>query len=191
MTDDAHRIAVGETGATGATGAPGATGDTGATGARGIPGPPGASGVPDYEAIPPGYQRVAKMLRKHPRWRGPTAGAVILWIVLLVGGGIVHINDARTTARVDAASKRGIAAIVRAHNAEACTLRIALGGFIRRATKSSTDATQSATVRQRAKESLPQLRFLYNGQVTQPRNLDCKALLRRIAAKHTVVGSGT
>lgn len=146
-----------------------------------VPTPEPEAPKPLPEDVPPGLGRFVDFLRSHPRLKAPSIVTIVAWIVLLVGGGILHLSDAHTSAKIDKSSKEGIAALQRIHNAEACTLRIVVGGIRDRSVKTSKDMTQTASARQRAKDSLPELKFILDGQVTSPPNVNCQVLLKKIA----------
>lgn len=187
MSDDAARGPTGETGATGTPGATGATGASGATGAtgatgqdggqqgeRGPAGPMGPAGpAATYEAVPPGYQHVAKFLRKHPSMRAPSMVTIVLWIVLVAGAGFLHLSDAHSNQ-----------ATAHAHNIEACSLRLYITGVRDRQLDSANDLTLSPSARARAAGSLVGLDTILAAQVTSPKNFDCTKLLKQIAQGH-------
>lgn len=107
--------------------------------------------------------------------------AIVAWIVLFVGGGLLHISDANTTHKIDAAAKAGEARVARIHNAEACTLRVLLNGLRTRALNASNDQAAGRESRKRARNSLPQYKFLLDGQITQPTNLNCAKFLKTLS----------
>lgn len=151
-------------------------GPTGRPGPQGPAGPQGAPGpaAPDKpeEPIPWGYRHIAAFLRSHPSFKRPGSVTIIVWLVIVCGFGFLHISDANSTAKVTAA-----------HNAEACTLRSLIDGLRDRAYSASIDQQATSASRKRARDSLPGYDVLLAGQVTQPRTLDCKALLAKLA-KH-------
>lgn len=154
----------------------GPAGETGATGATGAAGPPGAAAElteADYEKIPPGYQHVASFLRKHPRLKGPSMITIVLWIVLLVGGGILYISVTHAND-----------AVARVHNQSACTLRKFIAGARDRALATAADPSQSESARSRARQSIADSEVLIASQVTIPKTFDCTKLFKQIAQEH-------
>lgn len=158
MTDEEH------------IGATGPQGEPGPAGPQGEPGPPAP--VPLEEPVPFGYRHIAAFIRNHPSLKRPSSVTIVVLMAIVIGFGFLHFSDAAATRKVTAA-----------HNAEACTLRSLIDGLRGRAVQASVDQAASAASRKRALDSLPGYDTLLAGQVTQPRNLDCKVLLAKLAAK--------
>lgn len=157
-------------------------GPKGATGERGPAGPPGEPGhdapVPEEEQIPLGYRHIAAFLKAHPSFKRPSTVTIVLFMVLVFGAGFLHFSDAAATRKVE-----------QAHNASACTFRVFLSGLKSRAEKAAVDMTTSKSARDRAEQSLPQYQTLIDGQVTQPKTLDCPKLLKKLADQNKASAS--
>lgn len=134
------------------------------------PGPPEPDPIAD---VPPQYRWFARLLQRHPKWKGPTAGAIFLWILLLVGGGISVFTITRSQE-----------AVARVHNISACTLRSYLTGVRARQEQTAHDTTLSAPARKRALSSISGIDTLLGSQVTTPENFNCTKLLADLAKHH-------
>lgn len=126
--------------------------------------------APAEREVPVGFGWVVELVRRHPKWKGPTTGAIVLWLVLLVGGGISVFTITKSQE-----------AVARVHNISACTLRSYLTSVRTRQQATADDTTLSAPARKRARDSLKGIDVLIGSQVTTPKNFDCPKLLRELA----------
>lgn len=155
----------------------GTPGEKGARGEQGPAGPQGPAGqAPPVEPVPPGYQKAAAFLRDHPGLRGPSMVTIVLWLVILVGGGIYLLSVSRAQD-----------AVAHVHNISACTLRSYLTSVRTRQEQTAHDKTLSAPARKRALDSIQGIDVLLSSQVTTPANFNCTRLLADLARKHPQV----
>lgn len=122
----------------------------------------------------------------YPKLKKPLIGGIIIWTAMLVAAGVVifvigyedHVRT-RTVQKVQVA-------LTADHNISACTFRVLLTGIRNRAQQQVNDPTTTTTARNRALQSIRFYDQVIAGQVTEPTDVNCVALLAKLSKTHTV-----